>query len=439
MPKKLLSLFSGCGGMDLGFDGGFRVHENLINSTVNPNWVAEKQNSQVLLSKNDFDVVFANDIVKAAKSAWINYFGKRGINPAAFHLDSIVNLVKKSEAGEFFFPSNIDIVTGGFPCQDFSVAGKRNGFNSHKSHNGELLDKKEITENRGQLYQWMKKVIDITSPKIFIAENVKGLISLEGAKSIIESDFKAIGEYGYIVLAKVLFAPDYGIPQRRERIFFIGLNKKYLRPEAAIALQQEIIPLNFDPFPPKTHTAIERQGSIFNSLLTLKPYSTVRSILSSLNEPEEETQDLAQMKYSKAKHCGKHQGQIEVNLDGLSPTIRSEHHGNIEYRRLSSEHGGRYIDELNQGLLERRLTVRECARLQTFPDDYEFVRETKDDFQLGASSSYKLIGNAVPPFLAYHFAKRLEIIWENLFMTDTLMINQKQNMILPIISLASVS
>jgi DNA (cytosine-5)-methyltransferase 1 len=429
MAKKLLSLFSGCGGMDLGFDGGFRVHEDLVNSLINPNWILEKQNDQVLLSKNDFDLVFANDIVKAARSAWVSYFSKRDINPSVFHLDSIVDLVKNSELGKFSFPSNVDIVTGGFPCQDFSVAGKRKGFNSHKSHSGELVDQREISENRGQLYQWMKKVIEITSPKVFIAENVKGLISLANAKSIIESDFQSIGEYGYIVLAKVLFAPDYGIAQRRERIFFMGFNKQYLRPEAMKALEQEIIPINFDPFPPKTHNAIENQGSIFDSFLL--PYTTVRSVLASLDEPDQETQDLAQIKYSKAKHCGKHQGQIEVNLDGLAPTIRSEHHGNIEYRRLSSEHGGRYIDELNKGLLERRLTVRECARIQTFPDDYEFVREVKGSFQLGASSSYKLIGNAVPPFLAYHFAKRLETIWEDLFATDTLSVNRNSNILEP--------
>lgn len=429
MSKKLLSLFSGCGGMDLGFDGSFRVHEDLVNSLINPHWILEKQNNQVLLSKNDFDLVFANDIVKAARSAWVSYFAKRAVNPSVFHLDSIVDLVKNSELGKFSFPTNVDIVTGGFPCQDFSVAGKRKGFNSHKSHSGELLDQREITENRGQLYQWMKKVIEITSPKVFIAENVKGLVSLANAKSIIESDFQSIGEYGYIVLAKVLFAPDYGIAQRRERIFFMGFNKQYLRPEAIKALQQEVIPMNFDPFPPKTHAAIDSQGSLFDSFLL--PYTTVGSVLASLDEPDQETQDLAQIKYSKAKYCGKHQGQIEVNLDGLAPTIRSEHHGNIEYRRLSSEHGGRYIDELNKGLFERRLTVRECARIQTFPDDYEFVREVKDSFQLGASSSYKLIGNAVPPFLAYHFAKRLETIWEDLFATDTLSVNRNSNILKP--------
>lgn len=69
-------------------------------------------------------------------------------------------------------------------------------------------------------------------------------------------------------------------------------------------------------------------------------------------------------------HC---QGQTEVKLNSVGSTIRSEHHGNIEYRRLSIEHGGKYIEEFNQGMAERRLTLRKCTRIQTFPDDYEFI------------------------------------------------------------------
>ena len=99
----------------------------------------------------------------------------------------------------------------------------------------------------------------------------------------------------------------------------------------------------------------------------------------------------------------------------IGPTIRSEHHGNIEYRRLSAEHGGKHLLELKCGLKERRLTVRECARLQTFPDDYQFILP-KTDFNVAVSSSsaYKIIGNAVPCILAYHIAKNIEKKW-NLF------------------------
>lgn len=113
------------------------------------------------------------------------------------------------------------------------------------------------------------------------------------------------------------------------------------------------------------------------------------------------------------KHC---QGQQEVKLDGIGPTIRSEHHGNIEFRRLSIEHGGVYEEEFNNGMEERRLTVRECARIQTFPDDYEFViPKNKDNTPVSASEAYKIIGNAVPPLLAFHIAKRIEENWDKYF------------------------
>ena len=113
------------------------------------------------------------------------------------------------------------------------------------------------------------------------------------------------------------------------------------------------------------------------------------------------------------KHC---QGQNEIKLDGIGPTIRSEHHGNIEFRRLSTEHGGIYMDELNTGKKERRLTIRECARIQTFPDDYEFVfRNNLTNNSVSASEAYKLIGNAVPPLLGFHIAKRIETLWETYF------------------------
>ncbi len=114
------------------------------------------------------------------------------------------------------------------------------------------------------------------------------------------------------------------------------------------------------------------------------------------------------------KHC---QGQAEIHLDGLGPTIRSEHHGNIEYRRLSVEHGGKLTDELSAGLPERRLTPRECALIQTFPPDYPFVsfKEDSKRFKVSQSGAYKVIGNAVPPMLAYNIARRLQSLWPVIF------------------------
>ncbi|AFZ47681.1 DNA-cytosine methyltransferase [Cyanobacterium stanieri PCC 7202] len=407
--KRVLSLFSGCGGMDLGMEGNFWVHEDFINKKIHPDWVIDKNKHLIKLAKTSFETVFSNDIEVSAKNAWLSYFNRN-----IFHQESVVDLVEKHNRGEFSFPKDIDIVTGGFPCQDFSVAGKRRGLQSHKNHDGNYLDKKtdNYLKNRGMLYYWMKKVIEITQPKIFIAENVKGLNSLFEVKKKIESDFQAINNQGYIVFSKLLYAPDYGIPQTRERLFFIGINKQYLsRKWIKLSNLQDFI----NPFPEITH--YDPQNSVIHNN-NLKSYSTVRSALSGLLEPELEINDQAQMKFSRAKFYGKTQGQIEINLDGLSPTIRAEHHGNIEFRRLSLELGGRYHDEINSGKKMRRLTVRECARIQTFPDDYEFVRDNKifkTDLPISASKAYKLIGNAVPPLLSYHIAMKLDSIWDNLF------------------------
>ncbi|VAW10679.1 DNA-cytosine methyltransferase [hydrothermal vent metagenome] len=116
------------------------------------------------------------------------------------------------------------------------------------------------------------------------------------------------------------------------------------------------------------------------------------------------------------KHC---QGQIEIKPDGISPTIRAEHHGNIEFRRLSKKNGGILTEELSKGLKERRLTPRECALIQTFPPDYDFVVENKHgrkgSYLVSPSKAYKIIGNAVPPLLAYNLAKRIEDVWHLYF------------------------
>ena len=74
------------------------------------------------------------------------------------------------------------------------------------------------------------------------------------------------------------------------------------------------------------------------------------------------------------------------------------------------------MEELKAGMKERRLTIRECARIQTFPDDYEFIIPRKrENVSVSASEAYKIIGNAVPPLLAYHIAKRIEDNWEKYF------------------------
>lgn len=408
---RLLSLFSGCGGMDLGFEGAFICHKKSVPS--DSRWIDHAIDGDwVLLNKNRFTTVFANDILEEAYLTWNQYMSRFGKDPSIYHLESIVDLVKRHHSGENVFPENIDVVTGGFPCQDFSIAGKRLGFNSVTSHDGtKLPEEVPSEENRGKLYFWMKQVIDIVKPKVFIAENVKGLTNLGNVKDIIQRDFAQADGDGYIVLPpRVLHAGDYGVPETRERVIFIGIRRSALKPEIRKIMDSGDIPPEYNPYPVPTHKYTK------DSVGMLPPV-TCMDVFRDLKEPAE-SEDLSQRFYSKAKYMGKHcQGQAEIHLDGLGPTIRSEHHGNIEYRRLSVEHGGKLTSELGAGLQERRLTPRECALIQTFPPDYPFV-SYKDDtkrFKVSQSGAYKVIGNAVPPMLAYNIAHRLQDLWPVLF------------------------
>lgn len=412
--KRVLSLFSGCGGMDIGFEGNFECLEASINKDIHPNWIKQEIGNWVLLNETGFKTVFANDIRLDAKAAWVSYFQHRYENANnIYHIESIVDLVKRNRNGEKIFPDDIDVVTGGFPCQDFSVAGKRQGFNSEKNHNGKKIELDESTiENRGQLYIWMKEVISIVQPKVFIAENVKGLASLDDVKEIIEHDFSKAADGGYLVIpARVLQAANYGVPQSRERIIFYGFKRSALTEEALEKLTHIEQYKEIDPYPLPTHNYNLNDKS-------LQHFVPVRKVFLDLEEPNISSDD-SQKKYSKAK-LSKGQGNIEIKLDNVSPTIRSEHHGNIEFRRLSIENGGKYIEEINKGFEQRRLTVRECARLQTFPNEYQFILDrTEDNIAVSASSAYKIIGNAVPCVLAYNIAKTLSEKWDLYFKKET--------------------
>lgn len=408
---NVLSLFSGCGGIDLGFEGDFHVLKQSVNLKINSDWKCKKiDDSWIRLPKTRFHTVFANDIKPEAKSAWVNYFRTKGIDESNYYLDSIVDLVKiQKENRAKVFPNNVDVVIGGFPCQDFSVSGKRMGFGSDKGHNGKKISVDNPTEdNRGQLYMWMREAIAIIQPKVFVAENVKGLTNLENVKEVIERDFASVCHGGYLVVSvQVLNAARYGVPQGRERVIFIGFKKSALTDEAKKELKKKNISQKYNPYPTPTHWI---PGTKANS--NEEKYVSVEEAFIGLEEPEITT-DICQQKYSHAKFMGRHcQGQQEVKLDGIAPTIRSEHHGNIEFRRLSKENGGKHELELEAGMKERRLTIRECARIQTFPDDYEFIiPKRRGNKAVSASEAYKIIGNAVPPLLGYNIAKRLERNW----------------------------
>lgn len=390
--------------MDLGFEGGFPV--------VRASLTSEEQQAVrgrarwVNLPELGFETVFACDVYDKAEVAWSHYFGQRRSVEGVYRIESVVDIAKAFSRKVPSELAGLDVVTGGFPCNDFSVAGKRLGFNSNKSHRGNhsILDKKleePAVENRGMLYFWMREVVRHVRPKVFYAENVKGLVSLGDAKEVIEQDFASINRSPYVVVpARVLKAVDYGVPQTRERVIFIGLRRDVVRPDVLRFFDRTgALPPEVDPYPLISHG--DSEG--------LRPFATCGDAFFGLPEPKDSL-DPSHRMFSKAKYMGRRlQGQSEISINRPGPTIRAEHHGNIEFRRLSTLNGGQ-SSEVDQGLPERRLSVRECARIQTFPDNYEFVREGS----VSASDAYRLIGNAVPPLLAYRLAGRLDEVWEGL-------------------------
>jgi len=315
MKKKysIISLFAGCGGLDLGFKGGFAF--------LNKKY-----------KQNNFDIIWANDIDESACLTFRKNFND---DIVCGDISKILENKHSSSLFEKKIPKKIDIVLGGFPCQDFSHAGKRKGFNS----------------KRGLLYQSMAEVIKRTKPILFVAENVRGLLTMNGGEAIqtIISDFEKLG---YNVVYKLLTAADFGVPQIRERVIIVGTRK--------------------DKLPPFIHP---------KPVLNKGQWINLKKAIGDLEEIEEGK--IPNHFWSKAKK-NNGQGNNLVSENKPGPTMRTEHHGNIEFHWNG----------------KRRLSAREAARIQSFPDDFIFYPST--------SSAYKQIGNAVPPVLGWHIANAIE-------------------------------
>lgn len=294
---SIVSLFSGCGGMDLGFAGGF----DFLGSRYN---------------KNPVNFLWANDINKAACNTYKKNLGKHIVEGDIWQVLDNIN-------------GNPDLIIGGFPCQDISVNGKGLGINGQRSG----------------LYRAMVQAVQKYKPKMFIAENVKGLLMQHNKNSLdkILSDFRALG---YDVSYKLYHAADYGVPQTRERVFIVGTQPdipKFQHPE---------------PISEKHITAKEAIGDLEN----MDQNESFNHIWSLANKSTD-------------------QGNRRLKADRPGYTIRAECHGNIQFHYS----------------LPRRISMREAARIQSFPDDFLFeskLRETE-----------RQIGNAVPPVLAWHIAR----------------------------------
>lgn len=330
-PKQI-SLFSGCGGMDLGFE------------------------------KAGFNIVWANDFDSDAQAVYSLNLGK---------IDKRDILT----VGEDEIPDG-DILTAGFPCQPFSNAGNRKG----------------VHDSRGMLYKECLRIIAKKMPKVIVFENVKGLLStkyIDGRNlaDVIVEDLSSMNDIGYNVVYQLVNAADYGVPQNRQRVLFVGVRKDLGKTFA---------------FPPKQS----------KENLALKTILDVPEDAENHVDWPFSPQALDMIEYIPEGGSWK-----DVPYEHLAPRFQrirddmKKYHSPNFYRRFSrNEICGTMTASAqpeNCGIIHptenRRYTVREVARIQTFPDDFKFITDTPKNI----TAMYKVIGNAVPVTLAYNIAKAI--------------------------------
>lgn len=239
-----------------------------------------------------------------------------------------------------------DIIIGGFPCQGFSVA------NTGRS----LLDE------RNQLYKEYLRIVKAKQPLFFVAENVKGILSL-GKGSVIKAIVADFEEAGYAVQYKLLNAADYGAPQIRQRVIIVGVRSD-------IGFTYE--------YPAPTHSCFEDDG--------LEQWVTVSEAIGSFPDPDAPN-SVPNHTYSKYKLLlNGYLGKRPTAADKPSPTVTGR----------GDSRGGVVVLPHYNGT--RRMTVRELATIQCFPEDFVFCGNQ--------STCYRLVANAVPSKLAYAVAKQ---------------------------------
>jgi DNA (cytosine-5)-methyltransferase 1 len=320
---RLVSLFSGCGGMDKGFENA------------------------------GFNRVWANDFDSDAQAVFrLNLGDIDGRDITKVPVEDI---------------PECDIITAGFPCQPFSNAGNRRG----------------VYDERGELYLECLRIIESKEPKAVLFENVKGLLSSkhQSGKKLIEVIKGDLENLGYIVNYKVVNASDYGVPQNRERLILVGIRKD-------IGREFEFPPVQEDKSKLTLRHVLNVAPEVPNQ--TYWPYS-----------PQ------AQNMIEQIPQGGSWKSIPYENLSPRFKRIRDDmkrYHAPNFYRRFS-------LDEINGTITasaqpencgithpieNRRYTIREIARIQTFPDDFKFI----DDTNKNIVAMYKVIGNAVPCHLA---------------------------------------
>ncbi len=336
-----LSLFSGCGGLDLGFElaGLFSV-------------VGEKRALEVFKTKEKYlqerkkslvHYFYSNDIFTEASESYRANFSND------IYLDS-TDIRRISN-----FPK-ADIVLGGFPCPGFSEAGPR------------LVD-----DERNFLYLHFIRCLLQSKPKIFVAENVKGMLTL-GNGEVFRQIVEDFGAAGYIVHHKLLDASHYDVPEIRERVILVGVRNDLV-----------------DTF----EYPDETRGNGKLPVLTLKD-----AIWDLRNNPGEYFEgDFSSIFMSRNRKKTWDEPSFTIQASGRQAPIHPDGKAMIHIGKDKYE----FADGKENN---RRLSVKEIARIQTFPDWFYFSKGiSKKNNNAKVDLIYKQIGNAVPVMLAYHIGK----------------------------------
>lgn len=309
---KVASLFCGCGGTDVGILGGF-------------DYLGKHYDF------NDTEIVYANDIENAACNMFENNFGlqtdRRDIRE-----------VKSNDLPDF------DLLTGGFPCQSFSIVAQ----------NPKRLG---IKDEKGMLFFEMCRLLRDRKPKCFIAENVKGIMTANKREAfpLIISEFE---DSGYDVFYSVLKAVEFGVPQKRERVIIVGFRKDlsvtFAFPEPPIKNESDYVPLK----------------EVIDDLVDEKYYFSQKAVDGMMRKRELMNKGRAQDVEQPCNTVGAH--LAKVSLNSTDPVLMVN---------------GKY----------RRFTPREVARIQSFPEEYKLSESE--------SAQYRALGNAIPPVMFWHVAR----------------------------------
>ena len=355
MKPTVVSLFSGGGGLDLGFKA------------------------------QGYKIIWAIDNELNAVETY-----KRNIGDHIIHAD--INTINPLDIPK------ADIVIGGPPCQSFSLIGKRN-----------------TEDSRGRLVWTYIEILKAVQPKVFVFENVTGLLSAKNSKGklIVELLKKEFKKIGYTAEMKVLDAADYGVPQHRKRVIIVGMQNGglFVFPKASHGkgLKKYVSVLDaLGDLPPSTKSGIAKYKTEARTDFQKKMRKKGGLVVTDHSTPN--MSDLDKYIISHVKPGGNYMDIPSTVNSARIKRLQKEGGHTTCYGRMDPDKPSYTINTFfnrpNVGCnihykADRLITVREALRLQSFPDDYELVSSSKQ-------GKHTIVGNAVPPFLAGVIAKELK-------------------------------